>query len=95
MVNSQVDISKQYGSVNKQMFDTREIYKNKQEFYKEDNEMLNQYAFSIYENQQEKMIQINGDDPVLKFQTDLNNAINIRKKLERELWILRNSQSRR
>jgi len=95
MVNSQVDISKQYGSVNKQMFDTREIYKNKQEFYKEDNEMLNQYAFSIYENQQEKMIQINGDDPVLKFQTDLNNAINTRKKLERELWILRNSQSRR
>ena len=95
MVNSQVDISKQYGSVNKQMFDTREIYKNKQEFYKEDNEMLNQYAFSIYENQQERMIQINGDDPVLKFQTDLNNAINTRKKLEQELWILRNSQSRR
>lgn len=95
MVQSQVDISKQYGSVNKQMFDTREIYKNEQEFYKEDNEMLNQYAFSIYENQQEKIIQINGDDPVLKFQTDLNNAINTRKKLERELWILRNSQSRR
>ena len=95
MVQSQVDISKQYGSVNKQMFDTREIYKNEQEFYKEDNEMLNQYAFGIYENQQEKIIQINGDDPVLKFQTDLNNAINTRKKLERELWILRNSQSRR
>jgi len=50
--------------------------------------MLSEYNHSIYEKQNTVLVAMSGDDGMLKYQTDLNNASNKRKQLERELYIL-------
>jgi len=88
MIKNQVDIGKEYGDVNANLFDNRQLYDNRKPIYQDDNLMLDTYNFGIYENENKVIALITANDPVLKYQTDLNNAINIRKQKERELYIL-------
>ena len=88
MIKNQIDIGKEYGNINANLFDTRQLYDNQKPIYQDNNVMLDTYKFNIYENENKLLALITANDPVLKYQTDLNNAINIRKQKEWELYIL-------
>ena len=56
--------------------------------YENNNVLLDEYNYGIYEKENTVLVAMSGDDGMLKYQTDLNNATNKRKQLERELYIL-------
>ena len=88
MIKNQVNITEAYSNINGRFFDNRQLYKNQSDVYQNNNVMLSEYNHSIYEKQNTVLVAMSGDDGMLKYQTDLNNASNKRKQLERELYIL-------
>jgi hypothetical protein len=88
MIKNQPNITEAYSNINGRFFDNRQLYKNQAQVYQNNNVMLSEYNHSIYEKQNTVLVAMSGDDGMLKYQTDLNNASNKRKQLERELYIL-------
>ena len=56
--------------------------------YQNNNVMLGEYNHSIYEKQNTVLVAMSGDDGMLAYQQNINKAVNKRKQLERELYIL-------
>ena len=88
MVKNQPNITEAYKNINGRFFDNRQLYKNQSKMYQNNNVMLNEYNHSIYEKQNTVLVAMSGDDGMLKYQTELNSAVNKRQQLERELYIL-------
>lgn len=88
MVKNQPNITEAYKNINGRFFDNRQLYKNQSDVYQNNNVMLNEYNHSIYEKENTVLVAMSGEDGMLKYQTELNNAVNKRQQLERELYIL-------
>ena len=88
MVKNQPNITEAYKNINGRFFDNRQLYKNQSKMYQNNNVMLNEYNHSIYEKQNTVLVAMSGNDGMLKYQQDINKAVNKRKQLERELYIL-------
>lgn len=88
MVKNQPNITEAYKNINGRFFDNRQLYKNQSKMYQNNNVMLGEYNHSIYEKQNTVLVAMSGNDGMLKYQQDINKAVNKRKQLERELYIL-------
>lgn len=88
MVKNQPNITEAYKNINGRFFDNRQLYKNQSDVYQNNNVMLGEYNHSIYEKENTVLVAMSGEDGMLKYQTELNNAVNKRQQLERELYIL-------
>ena len=88
MIKNQVNITEAYKNINGRFFDNRQLYKNQSKMYQNNNVMLNEYNHSIYEKQNTVLVAMSGDDGMLAYQQNINKAVNKRKQLERELYIL-------
>ena len=88
MIKNQVNITEAYKNINGRFFDNRQLYKNQSDVYQNNNVMLNEYNHSIYEKQNTVLVAMSGDDGMLAYQQNINKAVNKRKQLERELYIL-------
>ena len=88
MVKNQPNITEAYKNINGRFFDNRQLYKNQSDVYQNNNVMLNEYNHSIYEKQNTVLVAMSGDDGMLAYQQNINKAVNKRKQLERELYIL-------
>ena len=88
MVKNQPNITEAYKNINGRFFDNRQLYKNQSDVYQNNNVMLGEYNYSIYEKENTVLVAMSGEDGMLKYQTELNNAVNKRQQLERELYIL-------
>ena len=88
MVKNQPNITEAYKNINGRFFDNRQLYKNQSKMYQNNNVMLGEYNHSIYEKENTVLVAMSGDDGMLKYQTELNSAVNKRQQLERELYIL-------
>ena len=80
MTKTEANISS-YTTKNANLFDNRQIYENKT--YK-DVLLLDEYMFDIYSDDN-RFAQISGNDPVLKYQTELQDARIKRIQAEYEL----------
>ena len=88
MVKNQPNITEAYKNINGRFFDNRQLYKNQADVYQNKNVMLGEYNHSIYEKQNTVLVAMSGDDGMLAYQQNINKAVNKRKQLERELYIL-------
>ena len=88
MVKNQPNITEAYKNINGRFFDNRQLYKNQADVYQNNNVMLGEYNHSIYEKQNTVLVAMSGDDGMLAYQQNINKAVNKRKQLERELYIL-------
>ena len=88
MIKNQVNITEAYKNINGRFFDNRQLYKNQADVYQNNNVMLGEYNHSIYEKQNTVLVAMSGDDGMLAYQQNINKAVNKRKQLERELYIL-------
>ena len=88
MVKNQPNITEAYKNINGRFFDNRQLYKNQSDVYQNNNVMLGEYNHSIYEKENTVLVAMSGEDGMLKYQTELNSAVNKRQQLERELYIL-------
>jgi len=95
MIKNQVNITEAYSNINGRFFDNRQLYKNQAQVYQNNNVMLSEYNHSIYEKQNTVLVAMSGDDGMLKYQTELNSAVNKRQQLERELYILQTKNLKR
>ena len=95
MVKNQPNITEAYKNRNSRFFDNRQLYKNQSKIYEDNNVMLGEYNYSIYEKENTVLVAMSGEDGMLKYQTNLNNAVNKRQQLERELYILKTKSLKR
>ena len=85
LTQNQADLSS-YTNQNANLFDVRQLYQGNNYT---DTRTLDEYAVDVYTEQNNKLIAMSGNDPVLKYQREVENARLRRIQLERELEILR------
>ena len=90
LTKNQADLSS-YTNQNANLFDTRQLYQGNNYT---DTRTLDEYAVDVYTEQNAKLLAMSGNDPVLKYQRDLQDARLKRIQLETELYNMRRQQAR-
>ena len=90
LTKNQADLSS-YTNQNANLFDTRQLYKGNNYT---DTRTLDEYAVDVYTEQNAKLVAMSGNDPMLKYQQDLQDARLRRIQLETELYNMRRQHAR-
>ena len=90
LTKNQADLSS-YTNQNANLFDTRQLYQGNNYT---DTRTLDEYAVDVYTEQNAKLLAMSGNDPVLKYQRDLQDARLKRIQLETELYNMRRQHAR-
>jgi hypothetical protein len=90
LTKNQADLSS-YTNQNANLFDTRQLYQGNNYT---DTRTLDEYAVDVYTEQNAKLLAMSGNDPVLKYQQDLQDARLKRIQLETELYNMRRQHAR-
>ena len=90
LTQNQADLSS-YTNQNANLFDTRQLYQGNTYT---DTRTLDEYAVDVYTEQNNKLIAMSGNDPVLKYQRKVQDARLKRIQLETELYNMRRQHAR-
>ena len=90
LTKNQADLSS-YTNQNANLFDTRQLYQGNNYT---DTRTLDEYAVDLYTEQNNKLVAMSSNDPVLKYQRNLRDAKLKRIQLEIELYNMRRQHAR-